>query len=78
MVKINCGYCERVNEQVIEVITIEMGRMGSLLGDALVLWLIPCGVKYEDIRLVSIKDRVDDSSCLTHLSYNHSPCMGKA
>ena len=30
--KINCGYCERVNEQVIDVITMEMGRMGSLLG----------------------------------------------
>ena len=54
--KINCGYCERVNEQVIDVITIEMGRMGPLLGDALVLWLIPCGVKLEDIRHVSTKD----------------------
>ena len=32
MVKINCGYCEKVNEQVIDVITIEIGRMGSLLG----------------------------------------------
>ena len=32
MVKINCGYCERINEQVIDVITMEMGRMGSLLG----------------------------------------------
>jgi hypothetical protein len=32
VVKINCGYCERVNEQVIDVITMEMGRMGSLLG----------------------------------------------
>ena len=31
MVKINWGYYERVNEQVIDVITIEMGRMGSLL-----------------------------------------------
>jgi len=56
VVKINCGYYERVNEQVIDVITMEMGRMGSLLGDVLVLWLIPCGVKQEDIRLVSIKD----------------------
>jgi len=25
VVKINCGYCERVNEQVIDMITIEMG-----------------------------------------------------
>ena len=32
MVKIYCGYYERVNEQVIDVITMEMGRMGSLLG----------------------------------------------
>ena len=32
MVKINCGYYERVNEQGIDVITMEMGRMGSLLG----------------------------------------------
>ena len=32
MVKINYGYYERVNEQVIDVITMEMGRMGSLLG----------------------------------------------
>ena len=32
MVKINYRYCERVNEQVIDVITMEMGRMGSLLG----------------------------------------------
>ena len=39
MVKINCGYCERVNEQVIDVITMEMGRMGSLLG---MLWC--CGL----------------------------------
>ena len=31
MVKINCGYYERVNEQVIDVITMEMGRMRSLL-----------------------------------------------
>ena len=56
MVKINCGYCEKGNEQVIDVITTEMGRMGSPLEDVLVLWLIPCGVKREDIRLVSIKD----------------------
>ena len=56
MVKINCGYCERGNEQVIDMITIEMGSMGSRWGDALVLWLIPCGVKREDIRLISIKD----------------------
>jgi len=28
----NYGYYEMVSEQVIDVITIEMGRMGSLLG----------------------------------------------
>jgi len=55
-VKINYGYCERVNEQVIDVISIEMGRMGSLIGDALVLWLRPFGVKREDIRPIEIKD----------------------
>ena len=49
-----------------------------VLWDAVVLGLVPFVVKHEDIRLVSIKDSVDDSSCLTHLSYNHSPCMGKA
>jgi hypothetical protein len=32
VVKINCGYYERVNEQVIDEITMEMGRMESLLG----------------------------------------------
>jgi len=37
----NCGYCERVNKQVIDVITMEMGQMGSLVGYALMLWHIP-------------------------------------
>ena len=39
MVKINCGYYERVNEQVIDVITMEMGWMRSLVG---MLWC--CGL----------------------------------
>jgi len=38
------------------MITMKIKWMGSLVGDALVLWLIPCGVKCEDIHLVSIKD----------------------
>ena len=59
MVKINCGYCEKGNEQVIDVITIEMGRMGSLLGDALVLWLIPCGVKCNE----QVIDVITSSRC---------------
>ena len=37
----NCGYYQRVNEQVIDVITMEMGQMRSLVGDVMVLWLIP-------------------------------------
>ena len=48
------------------VITLEIERIGSLLWDAVVLWLLPFVVKREDIRLVLIKDRVDDSSHLTH------------
>ena len=48
------------------VITLEMGRIGSLLWDTVVSWLVPFMVKREDISLVSIKDRVDDSSHLTH------------
>jgi len=52
----NCGYCDRVKEQVTDMITLEIEQMGSMLGDALVLWLISFGVKREDIRLVSIKD----------------------
>jgi hypothetical protein len=37
-----------------------------LLWDAVVLGLVPFVIKHEDIRLVLIKDRVNDSSCLTH------------
>jgi hypothetical protein len=37
-----------------------------LLWDDLVLRIVPFVVKHEDIHLVSIEDRVDDSSCLTH------------
>jgi hypothetical protein len=37
-----------------------------LLWDVVVLGLVPFVIKNEDIRLVSIKNRVDDSSCLTH------------
>ena len=48
------------------VITLEMGRIGSLFWDAVELWLVPFVVKREDIRLVSMKDSVDDSSHLTH------------
>jgi hypothetical protein len=48
------------------VINLEMGRIGSLSWDAVVLWLVPFVVKREDIRLISIKDWVDDSSQLTH------------
>ena len=58
MVKINCGYCEKGNEQVIDVITIEMERMESLLGDALVLWLIPCGVKREISALSRLRSEL--------------------
>jgi len=56
VVKISCGYYEMVNEQVIDIISIEMERLGSHLGNALVLWLITFEVKREHIRLVSIKD----------------------
>jgi hypothetical protein len=56
VVRISSGYCERVNEQVIDGDTLEMGRIGSLLWDAVVLWLVPFVVKHKDIRLVSIKD----------------------
>jgi hypothetical protein len=38
------------------VITLEMGRIGSLLWDSMVLWLVSFMVKREDIRFVSIKD----------------------
>jgi len=38
------------------VITLEMGRIGFLLWDVVMLWLVPFVVKHEDIRLVSIKD----------------------
>ena len=38
------------------VITLEMGQIGSLLWDVVVLRLVHLVVKYEDIRLVSIKD----------------------
>ena len=48
------------------VITQKMGESVFLSWDVMVLWLVPFVVKHEDIRLVSIKDWVDDSSCLTH------------
>ena len=35
MVKINCGYCEKGNKQVIDVIAIEMGKDGIPLGGCL-------------------------------------------
>ena len=38
------------------VITLEMGQIGSLLWDTVVLWLVPFVVKHEDIHLVSIKE----------------------
>ena len=38
------------------VITLEIGQIGSLLWDTVVLRLVPFVVKHEDVRLVSIKD----------------------
>ena len=56
MVRISCGYCERVNEQVIDDDYPRDGADQIPLWDVVVLWLVPFVVKREDIRLVSIKD----------------------
>ena len=51
-----CGIVKGLINKLEMVITLEMGQIGSLLWDTMVLWLVPFVVKHENVHPVSIKD----------------------
>ena len=75
-VKMGWDFEKVLMNRYVLVITQRWGGSGFLVWDAWEFRLMPFWLSMEDVRLVSFKDRVDVSSCLTQLT--RPLCMARA